>query len=494
MENRLIIQSPFRENEKEDDELRLHQNLSREFNPLPYHLRFRPLYLFACIGVWFILALSALTEYSAVFAFVFGLLNQLSFGLVLAVIVTLLLIVGFELLHRFAGNTYFKEFWLDGGKHQSDNNGALLGLLLCALVSLGMSIPGGFDLVSNIQKKPERPRVKEEKPEDVAAILNPYIEEAQNRVQEYKSSRSWRGKLSDKDATEWKRRTEVAEQREQDLINAIINVPKANGDKQTMAEQKYQQDLARWRRETKGNGSVFGVLSVLTTILMYVCIWFQFKYKKKTQEYLDQKYAELKATQSALPAPSIPLASSPTPTPNDLEPLLLSIVKRLDNLDRSSLHLLPNAPAHPGDSSPIETPNRTRLPIGFKLPDRSASTDLPKVPLQGVATSCNEEILQIEREAEDLLPAEPPLDDIYTVEHRRFTDGKVIRHGKERIKWYVTKYHDQVLKAQQKIQEDPLNESLRDSLLNFQEKLAYWKSLEDQLLAKLKTAGIETGA
>ena len=66
----------------------------------------------------------------------------------------------------------------------------------------------------------------------------------------------------------------------------------------------------------------------------------------------------------------------------------------------------------------------------------------------------------------------------------------MIRHGKERIKWYVTKYHDQVLKAQQKILEDPLNETLRDSLLNFQEKLAYWKSLEDQLLAKLKTAGI----
>ena len=494
MENRLIIQNPFRAREKEDDEKRLYENVSREFTPLPYHLRYKTLYVFSVIGVWFILALSGITEFSAVYAFMYGLISQLPFGSQLTLLITGFLIIGFELLHRFAGNTYFKEFWLDGGKHQSDNNGALAGLILCAAVSLGTSIPGGFDLVENIKKKPRKIEIEEEKPENVAAVLSPYVQEAQNRVQEYKSTRSWKGKLSDKDAKEWKRRTEVAEQREQDLIAAITNVPKSNEEKRALAEQQYKKDLAKWQRETSGNGTAFGVISILTTLLMYLCIWFQFKYKKKTQEHLTEKYL-VNNPQSAAPPASTPQpVASPSPTPSsapDVTQVLLAINHRLENLEKtSSFHSITPAAPYPTAVPPAQGPHNRPL-IGFKLPANRSSPQEAETPLQAVAMPCNEVIRQIEQEGESLDPADTPLDDIYTVEHRRFTDGKVIRHGKERIRWYVSKYADQVTRAQLKLQEDPLQEGLQDSLTNFQEKLAYWKSLEEQLKAKLKTAGIQ---
>ena len=59
----------------------------------------------------------------------------------------ILFLTGFELAHRHFTSAYFKEFWQDGGAHQSDNNANLAVMLVFAVASLALSLPGGFDLV-----------------------------------------------------------------------------------------------------------------------------------------------------------------------------------------------------------------------------------------------------------------------------------------------------------------------------------------------------------
>lgn len=491
MENRVVIRNPFKGAEQGNDEQRLHENLIREFTPLPYHRRNRLPYTFSLIASWFASVLSAVTEYSIVFAFLFGMIGKIQFGNEISIALTVLFLTGFELAHRHFTSAYFKEFWQDGGAHQSDNNANLAVMLVFAVASLALSLPGGFDLVRLVKQKPEETKVKETQAQDVAGILSPIVTDAKSRIKEYKTSAEWRGRLADKDRKEYRRLTRMAETREDSLITAVLSVPEQNEKRKREAEEAYIAEMERWQGETKGDGTVLAFLSVLTSLLMYFCLWYCYKYKKKTHEYLASRFSNPAAPPHPSPAPP-PANGNPSAAydPDLIASMVLTTLQQM----RQEAPKEENAPSRTSLSNHYQEQPKKPLPIGYYSDAQLAALLGESWRMESPVQTCTEPQQQGGIiTGSSAIPVQTCTEeenhtDLYTILHRYEKGGKIhfTPYTENQILSRIAQYEREATEAQTK----QLEQEVVENRLAW---LAYWREMLEKLIAKQLSAGIRAG-
>lgn len=488
MENRVVIRNPFKGAERGNDEQRLHENLSREFTPLPYHHRNRLPYTFSLIASWFASVLSAVTEYSIVFAFLFGMIGKIQFGNEISIALTVLFLTGFELAHRHFTSAYFKEFWQDGGAHQSDNNANLAVMLVFAVASLALSLPGGFDLMRLVKQKPEKTEVTETQAQDVAGILSPIVTDAKSRIKEYKTSAEWRGRLADKDRREYRRLTRMAEAREDSLITAVLSVPEQNEKRKREAEEAYRAELERWQGETKGDGTVLAFLSVITSLLMYFCLWYCYKYKKKTHEYLVSRFSTPAMPAHPSPAPSpVNGNASAAYDPNMIASVVMATLQQMQPQQQGK----ENVPSPTPLSNHYQEQPKKPLPIGYYNDAQLAALLGESWRVETPVQTCTEPQHQ-----SGIMPGsstfsvqvcteEETHTDLYTILHRYEKGSKIhfTPYTENQILARIAQYEREANEAQSK----QLGQEVIENRLVW---LAYWREMLAKLIAKQIKAGI----
>ena len=143
-----------KQKEKHQDEASEYRRLKNRYESKSFYERNYALFRFATVGSWASNAVSGITESAKIFAFMIGIIGSLAFGNVLAFIITVIAIIGMELLHRFIARSYFKEFVIANG-HTREQNANLLGMVMCLLISAGLSVAGQFDGFAHRYESPK---------------------------------------------------------------------------------------------------------------------------------------------------------------------------------------------------------------------------------------------------------------------------------------------------------------------------------------------------
>ena len=184
--------------EKHHDEIGEYMRLKDRYKSKPYHERNFILFKFATVGSWLSNGISGITESAKIFVFTFGIVGSLIVGNLLAFILTVLLIIGIELIHRFIARSYFKEYVLNNG-HTRGQNGNLFGMVICLLLSAGLSIAGQFDVLRILINPPSIAQVEEVSITSVKDAVTPIVADAKSRVNNYYKRRNYKGRLASDD-------------------------------------------------------------------------------------------------------------------------------------------------------------------------------------------------------------------------------------------------------------------------------------------------------
>lgn len=428
--------SSHEQQERLNDLNRKYKKLKRRYEDKPFPERNAFFYFLALGFGWASNVLSAATEAAKVYVFIIGICSSVIFGNELSVFITILVLIGIELTHRGFARSYFKAWWKNGG-HTPKQNSNLAGMVIIGLFSCFLSFTGGFDFLKVALDPPQQQKVDEISLQDINKAITPLVEKAENQANEYRETRLWRGRLSNKDATEWKKLIKKKEAREDSLLAVLTRLPYLNIEAKEKALEQFEQEQAIYKMEIQNKGFGLGFITIIAILTMYLCIWFEEKYLKKTEEYLELELNSVNISPN--------FTSSPTLSPSqNLENDLKDKIFHLEN----QINIL------------------RRKPVLVDIDD--FKPDIPEIEteksLLDVATHCNEE-------KEDI-------DDLYTILHYRFTDGKPVRLTQDRVNWYVKHYKSQLDKATE------LKEI--DSIENFKNKLDYWQNKQKELEQKLR--------
>lgn len=207
-------------------------------------------------------------------------------------------------------------------------------------------------------------------------------------------------------------------------------------------------------------------INIVMDLLFEACIayiWYYY-YRSYVERRTTKGIATATEQQSA---PSPALASHGLQPDVDAAALLQQINAQLALLQKMQFSP-PRPDRQDADSPTSPLSNSARTIIGGFMPQ-------PENPLQRVATGSNATSPKAD--------SETTYRDYFTILHHRFSDGKPVRYGRDRVDWYVKHYEEKLAEARQA--------EISDAVENFQSKLAYWQSRQRELYAKLSKAPAE---
>lgn len=442
--------------EKHHDEIGEYLRLQDRYKSKPYHERNFILFKFATVGSWLSNGISGITESAKIFAFTFGVVGSLVVGSLVAFMLTVLVIIGIELIHRFIARSYFKEYVINNG-HTRAQNGNLFGMVICLLVSAGLSIAGQFDVLRILINPPNIAQVEEVSIQTVQEAVAPIVSDAKSRVNNYYKRRNYKGRLASEDKHKYRQYEDHAKAMEDSLMSIILQIPTMNAKAKEEAREQYLADKALYQEEikTKGLGLVF--VTIPAILLMYLCLWFEEKYLKRKMDYLGEVYAA--ATKISIQNPiAIPHRSGAS----DLE--LKRLGQSITLLLQQQQHLV-NRKLSNGHEE-----NGVAIDTNGKGNDFSFGNLFPEA--QGKA----KELLQYVATQKGNFP-----EDKFTILHFSFKNGQSKRYTRDRVDWFVKHYQEQVAIAE----EEDFSEDVE---INRKSKLLYWLERQKELHQKLGIA------
>jgi len=210
-------------------------------------------------------------------------------------------------------------------------------------------------------------------------------------------------------------------------------------------------------------------INIIMELLFEACIAYIWYYYYRS--YVERRTtAGITAATDPQPAPS-PAPTSPALQPNtDTAAVLQQINAQLALLQQMQTSVHRSGAAEADHSAPPLANEFNRTVIGGFMPPVDDNN-----PLQRVATGSN----ATSRHS----GSKTTYEDFFTILHHRFSDGKPVRYGSDRVDWYVKHYEQKLAEAKQEAQTAAIE--------NFQAKLAYWQSRQRELYAKLAKAPAE---
>jgi len=300
----MLQNSEYKQREKLTKEKKDYLRLKAKKEDRPYHERNYGLYIILIVVGILANVVSGATESSKIFSFCFSFMEQFWFANTGAWIITIIFVIILEYLHRILAKGYFKNFVENNG-HIGEMTGRMLATLLLGVFLTVLSFNGGFDLIRLTKSKPQKETPQQIEINDVVGVMEDLVYEAEQEADEYKNTRQWKGRLSTKDASEWKRLKEKKEQREDKLVDALIAVPSTNLQLQERADSLYTQNIFQYEEEVSSRGYGLGFVTIVAILILYGCLYFEERYEDEKADYLEQKFGAT-LTQKASPTLPVP--------------------------------------------------------------------------------------------------------------------------------------------------------------------------------------------
>lgn len=457
--------SPYKEQEKLTHEQRAYNRLKQRKQDKPYYQRYYAIYILVIIIGWSANILSGVTESSKLYAFYYEFFRSFSFAEPVTWFTVILSVVLLELLHRLIASSYFKDL-VENDIHTQAMTPKLVAMLSLAVISIALSFSGSFDLVRLTKQAPTPLIADKISVSELSAAYQPLVNDLKTDIAEYRSTREWRGRLSDDSATKWENMKANKQDLQQQQAEALKNLSATNLQLEIRTDSLNQQRKQQHENQMQEKGYGLGFLSIAAIFVLYACLWYDEEYQERKALYLEQKFGAMNAPESNHDAKA-PIEArtaseginQPPPYPTDPKPSLNGKKNGVMNHHHS-------------------TPN----PIGF-------FTDLQRQEMEYTPTFNGKEPVQactglyrdnsVENKT-DLITTQKVMDDSYTVEHQYQKGGRThtVRYNLLMINSRIGQYEREVSQAKVQKMETTI-------LQNRQNWLEYWQGKRAELLQKM---------
>lgn len=333
--SKLIIptQNFFEEKAKGFSQTALGEKLQRKYTPKPFEERWRMLYLSAWIGSVFCNVVAIITGSTFVFVYALGLVAKLPHPNLFAFSIAFVVLIGLELLKQITVPTLFQDF------NQYGFRKSYIGRIVFILGIFGISFVfnyfGGFDFIANVTAPPEYQAPKQKDVEKVRSQYNALIKQAGENAANYRSSKLWKGKLSDQHASVYRSLLEKKQSLSEKMIAKIDSVEAWNDAEARDAKQDYKTATSDHKSTVQNRGKGLAWFSVGCEFLMILCFWYREFYEWETAKQYGQvkNFAPSQDTQDdegnteSSPPPTQAQKQQPNTAPPDTGKEIVSTIK-----------------------------------------------------------------------------------------------------------------------------------------------------------------------
>lgn len=326
MQNLLLPSSNiFEEKAQNFENTKLSKRLTNKYKPKPFESKYKRIFYISLFTSYLCNLFSILTASTFVFTYIFSIVTELPYPVIIASVFTLAVLVIIETLQRSLSPQFFKGILQYGYKLGS----TVLVVFILSLSSLSVyfSYSGGYDLVNTLSTPPI---LSEPKLNDIGSTRAEYktlIAEAGKDAENYKQSKLWRGRLSDNNAKVYRELLGKKNKLQTAMLSKINKLEDLNLKATATAQSNYRSSLLSYEAQNITKGGGLAKFTIIAQAIFFLSIFFMEFYDYRT------------ATQYALVPGSTTLSS-----PQINSPLLAQMPPIVNNT--------------------LETKNRP--PIGFK--------------------------------------------------------------------------------------------------------------------------------
>ena len=451
---------------------RHYRRLQHKYREEPYEEAFRPLYLMAQGASFFANALAIVTGFAFVFGFLYAMVAQLPYPAAISSFISLVFLVGLEIIQRFLGSRYFRYFYQYGykGPYAGRLHGLLIGMIVAGAISTYISYSGGFTFTEYASTKPSKATAPQKDLTAIDADFDPLISAAAQEADTYRRSKLWKGKLSDKDANKYNALLAEKNQLVQQKLAAKSQANSWNETQLLRADSTFTADLGAWEQDISRKGTNLGHFTIFFILLLHLCMWYL--------EYFDYRTAIQYARSQQQSTPVSKLHSSPTP------PAVPTTDPRLDRLESLLLQALQSNPKTPApDPNPgiLSTPEPSSNGVHLQGLSRTViqgfrqSEPRPSpTPVPEVAVHDTQPVLEhVSTNHLELL-------DIFTILHHDRNSAEPKRYSLREVENFISTYEARLKEA--------LEQGKKDAVIrNRTQRLEYWRGRKAELLEKMST-------
>ena len=451
---------------------RHYRRLQHKYREEPYEEAFRPLYLMAQGASFFANALAIVTGFAFVFGFLYAMVAQLPYPAAISSFISLVFLVGLEIIQRFLGSRYFRYFYQYGykGPYAGRLHGLLIGMIVAGAISTYISYSGGFTFTEYASTKPSKATAPQKDLTAIDADFDPLISAAVQEADTYRRSKLWKGKLSDKDASKYNALLAQKNQLVQQKLAAKSQANSWNETQLLRADSTFTADLGAWEQDISRKGTNLGHFTIFFILLLHLCMWYL--------EYFDYRTAIQYARSQQQSTPVSKTHSSPTP------PSVPATDPRLDRLESLLLQALQSNPKiQPPDPNPgiLPTPEPSSNGVHPQGLSRTVIQGFRQLePLPSPTPAPEVEVYDTQPVLEHVSTNNLELLDIFTILHHDRNSAEPKRYSLREVENFISTYEARLKEA--------LEQGKKDAVIrNRTQRLEYWRGRKAELLEKMST-------
>jgi len=456
--------SQHKEDEKLTNEQRAYNRLKQRKQDRPYYKRYYAIYILVIFLGWSANLVSGITESSKLYAFYYEILRSFTFAENLTWFAVILSVILIELLHRLIASSYFQDL-VENDIHTQDMTPKLLAMLTIAGVSIALSFSGSFDLIRLTQQAPTPLVADKVSVSELSAAYQPLVNDLKTDISEYRSTREWRGRLSDDSAGKWEQMKSNKQDLQQQQAEALKNLSAANLKTEIRTDSLNQQRQQHYENQIEEKGYGLGLVSIAAIFVLYACLWYDEEYQERKAIFLEKKYGAMNDPNSS-PNPQTPIEAptaseaikTPLPYPTTAKP---SLNGKKDGTTNHQ-NIVPN-------------------PIGFFTEAQRAEMILhPALDGNASVQACTGLYREGSSQEQTTSPAPQIIvDDAHTIEHQYQKAGKT-----RTVRYNLLMINSRIGQYEREIEQAKAQQMASKILQNRQNWLDYWQGRRVELLQK----------
>ena len=367
----------FEERANEFANSKLAHRLQDKYKARPYEERRKVLFVLSQVGGWICNGLAVVASASFVFGFCYSLLAKVEFlpyPTAFAVLLTLGGLVFVEGLKRATVPDLFKDVFQYGFK------GAyfvrVFAVVFLVGVSTFFSFKGGHEFVELVMHPPTYAEPTEKTADAIRERYKTKISDAKKTAETYRQAKLWHGRLSDDNATEYKRLLDNAAKLENEENAEIQALQAENREAKRLARVDFEAGQKEFESKLQKRGSGFAGFSIFGEILFLLFAWFVERYDYKTAtQYAVLTVEEVQPTTTQ--STTTPQTAAVTPPQHTAAPPLFQDLQQ--------------PPQHSQNGQAVTTPTNfaARRPIGFYTQAQRTAENLLQQPTQAAQSPQN---------------------------------------------------------------------------------------------------------
>jgi hypothetical protein len=286
--SKLVIptQNFFEEKAKGFSQTALGEKLQRKYTPKPFEERWKTLYVSAWIGSFFCNVVAIITGSTFVFSYSLGLVAKIPYPELVAGFIALFSLVGLEILKQITVPTLFQD--VNQYNFKKSYVGRIVFILLLYGVSFIFNYYGGFDFIETITAPPQYIQPKQKDIEKTHKEYGVLISQAVKNAEDYKSAKTWKGKLSDVNAKTYASLLSKKQTLTEKMISKIDSMENWNDAQWKEAKQDHKTATQEHQTKIKNKGKGLAWFSVGCEFLMILCFWYREFYEWETAKQYGQ--------------------------------------------------------------------------------------------------------------------------------------------------------------------------------------------------------------